>query len=53
MIPGYGECAPGYLPTRRAIAENFDEDHHWCQVSKQAHDEMTAAIKMALGLSGD
>ncbi|QDU80946.1 hypothetical protein Pla110_26820 [Polystyrenella longa] len=51
MIPGYGECAPGYLPTREAIAERFDDHHHWTQVSKQAHDEMTAALKLALGLT--
>ena len=49
MIAGYGECAPGYLPTRLAIEENFDDDHHWCQVSEEAPEEMREALKLVLG----
>ncbi|MCA9040468.1 MAG: hypothetical protein KDA65_08985 [Planctomycetaceae bacterium] len=53
MIPGYGECAPGYLPTSLAIEENFDEEHHWCQVSKRAPDEMQKALRLVLEVKPD
>lgn len=26
---GYGECAPGYIPTNAALAEGYDDDYSW------------------------
>ena len=29
MTLGYGECAPGYIPTNAAIAEGYDDHYSW------------------------
>lgn len=47
---GYGECAPGYIPTAEAETENFIETHDWCWVARGAHVPMQAAIGAALGV---
>ena len=26
---GYGECAPGYIPTNDAVAEGYDDHYSW------------------------
>ena len=28
MVMGYGECAPGYIPTKKAVAEGW-HDYAW------------------------
>lgn len=50
VTAGYGECAPGYIPTAEAEAENFIESHDWCWVARGAHVPMEAAIRAALGV---
>lgn len=49
FVAGYGECAPGYIPTAEAEAENFIEKHNWCWVARGAHVPMKQAIHDALG----
>ena len=29
MMLGYGECAPGYIPTNAAVAEGYDDHYSW------------------------
>lgn len=29
MSLGYGECAPGYIPTNAAVAEGYDDHYSW------------------------
>jgi hypothetical protein len=29
MTLGYGECAPGYIPTSAAVAEGYDDHYSW------------------------
>ena len=29
MTLGYGECAPGYIPTNAAVAEGYDDHYSW------------------------
>lgn len=45
---GYGESAPGYIPSRLAIEEDFIAHHSWCWVAPTAPESMTAAIQAAL-----
>jgi len=33
MVIGYGECAPGYIPTDKAFEENDSNLNEWCWVS--------------------
>ena len=47
MTLGYGECAPGYIPTSAAVAEGYDDHYSWvdfdsCEVA------LRQAIKQAL-----
>jgi hypothetical protein len=48
---GYGECAPGYIPTEKAVAEGDSNLHDWCWVAPGAERVMTAALRAALGRS--
>ncbi len=45
---GYGECAPGYIPTERAFEENDTNLHDWCWVAPGAERAMKAAIEAVL-----
>lgn len=45
---GYGECATGYIPTEKAVAENDTNLGDWCWVAPGAEPRMRAAIKEAL-----
>ena len=48
MVLGYGECAPGYIPTRKAVAEGWKEDA-WSWSHPEASEEiMLAGLKAAL-----
>jgi hypothetical protein len=48
MVAGYGECAPGYIPTEKAVGENDANLRDWCWVAPGAEKAMTAAIAAAL-----
>jgi hypothetical protein len=48
MVMGYGECAPGYIPTEKAVAESDSNLRDWCWVAPGAEGAMTAALEAAL-----
>jgi hypothetical protein len=48
MAVGYGECAPGYVPTDSASREGYAESQHWCWVAPEMEARMTAALRSAL-----
>jgi hypothetical protein len=48
LVAGYGECAPGYIPTEKAVEEGDANLHDWCWVAPGAEKAMTAAITEAL-----
>lgn len=45
---GYGECAPGYIPTEQAFAEGDTNLRDWCWVAPGAERTTKAAIEAAL-----
>ena len=47
-VAGYGECAPGYIPTERHWAEHDTNLHDWCWVAPGAEEALTAALRAAL-----
>jgi hypothetical protein len=47
MAVGYGECWPGYIPTRQAFDENFG--HGWRWVAPGAEARIHAALERVLG----
>ncbi|MBI2434383.1 MAG: hypothetical protein HYV26_16115 [Candidatus Hydrogenedentes bacterium] len=49
LVAGYGECAPGYIPTAAATAEHFNDDQDWCWVGPGAEEAMRTAMTEALG----
>lgn len=51
VTSGYGECAPGYIPTAKATAEGFNDQHSWCWVAPGAEEAMRAAMAEALGVA--
>lgn len=46
---GYGECATGYIPTERAVAEKDTNLHDWCWVAPGAEAVVRAALEKLLG----
>lgn len=48
MTAGYGESAPGYIPSAAATAEGFNDAHSWCWVAPGAADRMLEAMRRAL-----
>jgi hypothetical protein len=48
IVAGYGECAPGYIPTEQAWAEGDTNLRDWCWVGPGSEARMTNAIKAAL-----
>jgi hypothetical protein len=48
VAAGYGECAPGYIPTEQAFAEGDTNLADWCWVSPGAESRLKAAIAAAL-----
>lgn len=48
LVAGYGESAPGYIPSPQAIEEKFIEDHTWCWVHYHAPEAMHDAMKRSL-----
>lgn len=47
---GYGECAPGYIPTAFASSEGFNDAQDWCWVAPNAEPAMKKAMAEALGV---
>ncbi len=45
---GYGECATGYVPTERAVAENDSNLRDWCWVAPGAGKALTTALRQGL-----
>lgn len=45
---GYGECAPGYIPTERAWEEGDTNLRDWCWVAPGAQERMTVALRLAM-----
>jgi hypothetical protein len=48
MALGYGECAPGYIPTERHWEEKDSNLNDWCWVAPGAQPAMTSALREAL-----
>jgi hypothetical protein len=48
LVAGYGESAPGYIPSASAVGEHFIENHEWCWVGPDApavmHDALTRLL---------
>lgn len=49
VVAGYGECAPGYIPTEAARAEGYVEEHGYTWVAAGAEEKLRRAIAEALG----
>ena len=45
---GYGECAPGYIPTEQAVRERDGNLHDWNWVAPGAEERIAAALKKVL-----
>jgi hypothetical protein len=48
LTPGFGECAPGYIPTDAAREEGFVEEHGYCWVRPAVEVPILAAIRKAI-----
>ncbi len=48
MVAGYGECAPGYIPTKKTREEGFVREHGYCWVAAGAEEAILAALKEVL-----
>jgi hypothetical protein len=47
MTLGYGECAPGYIPTAQAVSEGYDDSYSWIAFP-ECEETMRQALKAAL-----
>ncbi len=48
VTAGYGECAPGYIPTESARKEGYVEEHGYCWVAEGAEAALRKAMAEAL-----
>jgi len=48
MIAGYGESAPGYIPSAAATEDLFNEHHNWLWVDKHVEPLMNLAVQKVL-----
>jgi hypothetical protein len=48
VTAGFGECAPGYIPTALASTEGYN-DESWCWVEPGAEALITEALRLAFG----
>ncbi|NUM52635.1 MAG: hypothetical protein HUU46_03225 [Candidatus Hydrogenedentes bacterium] len=48
---GYGECAPGYIPTAFSSSEGFNDAQDWCWVAPNVEEPMKRAMAEALGVA--
>jgi hypothetical protein len=49
LTAGFGECAPGYIPTDQARREGFVEEHGYCWNRDGSEQPIMTAVKQALG----
>ncbi len=49
LTAGFGECAPGYIPTDQARREGFVEEHGYCWNRPGSEQPILTAVKLALG----
>lgn len=49
VTAGFGECAPGYIPSAIASAEGYN-DESWCWVEPGAEPLITEALQKAMGI---
>lgn len=47
-VAGFGECAPGYIPSDSARKEGFLEEHGYSWVPVDAEEKITVALKKVL-----
>jgi len=47
MTVGYGECAPGYIPTEQAASEGYNDHYSWIAFP-ECEATMREALKVAL-----
>lgn len=45
---GFGECAPGYIPTRQAVQEGFREEHGYCWVDETSEERIVGGMNKLL-----
>jgi hypothetical protein len=45
LVAGYGECAPGYVPTAKAVEEGDANLRDWCWVAPGAEAAVTDALE--------
>lgn len=48
LAAGYGECAPGYIPTASTRAEGFVDEHGYCWVAAGAEQQLLDGIERAI-----
>jgi len=48
MVAGYGECAPGYIPTEKHWDENDSNLRDWCWVHPGAEQPLLEAMRKVL-----
>jgi hypothetical protein len=48
VTAGFGECAPGYIPTAIASTEGYNAES-WCWVAPGAEPLITEALRLAMG----
>lgn len=53
VTAGYGECAPGYIPTDKCSDEGFCNTDIWCWVAARPEAEMIKAMEQALEVLKD
>ncbi|HRI87253.1 MAG TPA: hypothetical protein PLJ47_09215 [Candidatus Hydrogenedentes bacterium] len=51
ITAGYGESAPGYIPTAFASSEGFNDAHDWNWVAPTVEEPMKRAMAEALGVT--
>lgn len=47
MTLGYGECAPGYIPTNAVVAEGYDDHYSWVDFAT-CENALRTAIRQAV-----
>lgn len=47
MTVGFGECAPGYIPTNSAVSEGYDDHYSWVDFA-QCERAFRTALRQAL-----
>ncbi|QDV37494.1 hypothetical protein [Tautonia plasticadhaerens] len=52
MALGYGECATGYVPTARAVAERDTNLGDWCWVAPGAEEVLSGVLAVGLEARG-